>query len=147
MNNIIGTLNSTYNISGFMWDIATSCIYSITAMIMLYATFRIVVFFIASIVEMCDFGKEIKSVTLPFKGYTETPASNLKSLTKQMNLVKDANNISVKDILHITTIITSDDRMECTIWFYKRKKDHIYKYKNPYDALDIFSGDKYGQGR
>jgi hypothetical protein len=142
VNNIIGTLNSTYSLYGLMWDIAASCAYSLTAMALLYVTFKGVVFFITSIVEMCNFGKEIKSITLPFKGYTETSTSNIKALTKQLNAVKDANNISVKDVLHITTIVTDDNKMECTIWYYVRKKSNVYKYKSPYDGLDIFSGDK-----
>ncbi len=143
MNNIIGTLNSTYSMPALVWDIATACFYSLTVMIMLYAIFKAVVLFTESIIEMCNFGKEIKSITLPFKGYLETTTSNIKALTKQINTIKDANSISVKDILHITTIITDDNRLECTIWYYKRKKSNIYKYKGPYDALDIF-GDKNG---
>lgn len=144
MTNIIGMLNDSYSISGLMWDIAASCVYSLTGMIVLYATFKIVVFLLESIRDMCYFGKEIKSVTLPFKGYTETSTSNIKTLTKQMNTVKDANNISVKDILHITTIITGDNRMECTIWYYVRKKRSVYKHHGLYSGLDIFSGDKHG---
>lgn len=139
---MIGTLNSSYSLSWLMWDIAAACAYSLTAMILLYITFKGVVYFITSIVEMCNFSKEIKSITLPFKGYTVTSASNIKTLTKQLNVVKDVNNISVKDVLHITTIITDDNKMECTIWYYVRKKSNVYKYKSPYNGLDIFSGDK-----
>ena len=144
MNSIIGTLNSSYSVSNLIWDIATSCVYSLVGMILLYATFKSLVFLLESTRDIYNESKEVRSITLPFKGYIETSTSNIKALTKQMNLVKDANNISVKDILHITTIITKDDRLECTIWYYGRKKRSVYKHHGLYSGLDIFSGDKHG---
>ncbi len=141
-----------YNIFDFMWDVAVTCGYSLLLMIMLYLTFRIVVYFITSMYIAACRSKEVKSITLPFEGHHnfKSASDNIYALTERLNLMKDGHHISVKDIMHITTT-SSDDGVNCTVWYSVRKKKKIkvggnlYDHFNPYEGLRVFGEDKHAQ--
>ena len=143
---------SDYDIFNFIWDVTVTCGYSLLLMVMLYVTFRIIVYFITSMYITTCRSKEVKSITIPFKGHNsfESASDNIEALTKRLNLMKDGSHILVKDIMHITTT-PSDNGINCTVWYSVRKKKKIkvsgnlYDNFSPYNNLRIFGEDRNAQ--